>query len=80
MPMRPSSRSRSLVGWVSIGVSSVVVAAAADVAVPDGRLVGRRFRARQTVEAAAQDRLHRAAGGGADVDPTLAGRLDAPAP
>src|SRR6185312_2651942 len=77
IPARPSSRRRSVVGWVSIRSSSMVVAAAADVAVLDGQLVGHGFGAIGPVQAVAQDRLHRAVGAGADVHAALAGCLQA---
>ncbi len=53
----------------------MVVAAAADVLVPDGQLVGHGLGAAGPVEAAAQDGLHRAVAAGADIQAALAGRL-----
>ena len=57
--------------------SSVVVATAADVAVPDRRGVRRRFSCVGFVEPVLQDRGDRAVGGGADVVAAPAGGLDA---
>ena len=66
---------RSVVGWVSMMLFSMVVAAAADVFVLDRQLVGHGFGAKCAVQAVLQDRLHRAVGAGADVHAALAGGL-----
>ncbi len=55
----------------------MVIAAATDVAVLNGRLVRHGLRAIGTVEVVAQDRDDRAVGAGADIDAALAGSLDA---
>ena len=74
---RPSSRRRSVVGWCSRSSSSMVVAAAADVARagpaarPARAAGGRPGRGR-----CAGSRSHRAVATGADIDAALAGRLD----
>src|ERR1700729_3025709 len=55
----------------------MVVAAATDVAVLNGRLVRHWLRAVGPVEVVAQDRRDRTVATGANVDAALAGRLDA---
>src|SRR4051812_24783283 len=78
MPARPSWRSWSRVGWVSMGcLSSVVVAGAPDVRVQQRQLlaVPRWPWGGLAVEAVLQDRLDRAIGAGADLDAAGAGRL-----
>ena len=55
----------------------MVVAAATDVAVLNGRLVRHGLRAIGPVEVVAQDRGDRAVATGANIDAALAGRLDA---
>src|ERR1700759_4309319 len=57
--------------------SSVVVAAATNVAVLDGRLVRYGLRAIGPVEVVAQDRRDRTVATGANIDAALAGCLDA---
>src|ERR1700733_1878770 len=55
----------------------MVVAAATNVAVLNGRLVRHRLRAVGPVEVVAQDRRNRAVATGANIDAALAGSLDA---
>src|SRR6516225_545770 len=81
MPCRPSSCSRSRVGWSSIELSSVEVARTADVGVHDYGLLGSR-RTGTAIEVMGEDRgdalvVERADFDGAASDPFGAGRIDA---
>src|SRR4051794_31134182 len=57
--------------------SSMIITAATDVAVLNGRRVRHGLRAIGAIKVFAQDRDDRAVGARADVDPALAGGLDA---
>src|SRR5215472_2191363 len=77
MPTRPSSRSRSIVGWVSIQLSpSMVVTAATNVAVLNVRCVRYGLWTMSAIEVVAQDRNDGTVRAGTDIDAALTGCLD----